>query len=342
MRVLTTNANGLHDVLPIRSGQQVEIAQGLNVTYCRRVFRHTVSPMLAHLLPMYVRWADVVHLTAVYSFPTFPALLACKVLGKPMVWSPRGALQRWSGSRRRAIKAVWEKACRTMIPGSLILHVTSEDEATESQCRFPGVHCVVIPNGIDIPEIVRHVPNSERLRLLYLGRLHEKKGLENLLAACKLLLQTEWSLTIAGVGDPHYSKGLQEHICALNLSERVSMVGEVARDAKERVFEHADVVVVPSFTENFGIVVGEALAHGVPVIASTGTPWKCVEQVGCGLWVNNDPESLAKAISCMSHMPLRDMGRRGREWIQEEFSWDPIAWDMKRIYQGMLECSKAK
>ena len=84
------------------------------------------------------------------------------------------------------------------------------------------------------------------------------------------------------------------------------------------------------------MVVAEALAHSVPVIASKGTPWQRVEKMGCGLWVGNDPNSLARAIRQMSAMPLREMGQRGRQWMQDEFSWDRVARDMAELYRNLI------
>jgi glycosyltransferase involved in cell wall biosynthesis len=84
------------------------------------------------------------------------------------------------------------------------------------------------------------------------------------------------------------------------------------------------------------MVVAEALAHGVPVIASRGTPWSGVEAHGCGLWVENDPASLVAAIERMSHMPLREMGERGRCWMEQEFTWETVARRMLQLYGKLL------
>src|SRR5206468_7028271 len=94
LRVLTTDANGPNSVLAVNTKRAVEISPGLFVRYCHRIADVSISPTLLRLLAAYVWWADVIHLTAVYSFPTIPTLLACKILGKPVVWSPRGMLQR--------------------------------------------------------------------------------------------------------------------------------------------------------------------------------------------------------------------------------------------------------
>lgn len=338
VRVLTTDANGLDRVLNVEKEREVEIARGLHIRYCSRLMRHSVSPTLLRLLASYIRWADVIHLTAAYSFPTIPTLLSCKVLGKPMVWSPQGAFQRWEGFTRSMLKAAWNGVCRAVAPKRLILHVTSEKEARESLERFPGFETGLIPNGIEIPEKVTRIFRKGTVCLLYLGRLHPIKGIENLLAACKMLnggSGVTWSLIIAGTGDLHYTESIRARIEELTLSQKVKMVGEVVGEAKQRLFQNADIVAVPSYSENFGMVVAEALAHGVPVIASRGTPWKRVEDIGCGLWVDNDPESLAKAIAQMNRMPLREMGQRGRAWMEREFAWQLVAERMVQLYHNL-------
>lgn len=338
VRVLTTDANGPQAVLDVPKDREIQIAEGVSVRYCHRRMRDSVSPALLRSLPSYIRWADVVHLTAVYSFPTIPTLLTCRFLNKPVVWSLRGSLQPWEGSSRVAEKKIWEKVCRLTAPRKLVFHVTSQEEAIASMRRFPGVETIVIPNGIEIPEKVVHEHGNGVFRLLYLGRLHPIKGLENLLSSCKRLtdiFEITWSLTIAGDGDPGYVQGLRTRIAGLKLEERVQMIGTVNREAKQMLFENSDIAVVPSHTENFGIVVAEALAHGLPVIASKGTPWRRIEEMGCGLWVENDPESLAKAIERISKLPLREMGQRGRDWMQKEFSWSDRAQDMMKLYESL-------
>ncbi|MGD0074005.1 MAG: glycosyltransferase [Candidatus Binataceae bacterium] len=338
VRVLTTDANGPDAVLDIPTSREIETADGLRVRYCARLMPESVSMRLLRELPRYLRWADVVHLTAVYSFPTIPTLLACKLMDKPVVWSPRGSLQRWEGTRRSLLKTMWERICRAVAPRRLRLHVTSEEENRESTSRLPGIQTVIIPNGVEIPDESRHTERKEALRLLYIGRINPKKGIENLLAAFKLLNGhgPQYKLTIAGTGDGPYEASIRGEIARLALSHQAKMIGQVIGDAKHEAFENADVVVVPSHVENFCMVIAEALAHGVPVIASKGTPWAGVESVGCGLWVDNDPPSLADAIERINHMPLDDMGQRGRRWMVQQFSWETIAAKMLECYASLL------
>lgn len=338
VKVLTTDSNGFGQLLNVDIKNDVKLADFFLVRYCHRIFQESVSPSFLRWLPSYVRWADVIHLTAVYSFPTLPALFLCKLSNKPVVWSPRGSLQRWQGSSKTLLKGYWEKLCYLVAPNRLVLHVTSEDEAQASLYRFPGIKTVVIPNGVEVPKQVTNVPRNGLLRLGYLGRIDPKKGIENLLIACEMLLFDKafpLLLTIGGTGNLSYTKTIYKFIEKLHLPPHVKIVGHIDGDKKRDFFENIDILLLPSHTENFGLVVAEALAHSVPVIASKGTPWKRVEEVGCGLWVDNNPGSLAKAIIHMSQMPLLEMGKKGQEWMKQEFSWAHVAKKMKLLYEEL-------
>jgi glycosyltransferase involved in cell wall biosynthesis len=335
VRVLTTDANGLRQKLNVEKSREVESPEGFRVRYCPRRARHSVSPTLIRLLPSYIQWADVVHLTGVYNFPTFPTIWQTRSLRKPLIWSPRGALQRWKGSSRIGAKKMWDWLWyQTADRASLTMHVTSESESRETSARFPGIRMALIPNGVDVPADLDRIDRQGELRLLFIGRLDPKKGIESLLAACSLIDSVPpWHLAIAGGGSPQYVSQLKERIHALGIEQKVELVGEVLAEAKKRLFESSDVALVPSYTENFAIVVAEALAHGVPVIASKGTPWNRLEEMKCGLWVDNDPVTLADAILRISTMPLQDMGLIGREWMQKEFSWRSVSEKMLDLYR---------
>src|SRR5262249_13327423 len=147
---------------------------------------------------------------------------------------------------------------------------------------------------------------THALRLLFLGRLHPIKGLENLLPALQLA-DAKATLAICGEGEPAYESQLRTLVRSLKLEDRVRFFGRVAVPPREQQFHDADVCVVPSFKESFGAVIVESLARAVPVIAGRGTPWEQVEEHGCGMWVSNDAEVLAQAIDRMATMPLEAM-----------------------------------
>jgi len=338
VRVLTTDTDGLGRTLDVPNDHDVQL-EGMRIRYCHKLLRHSVSLDLLHVLGEYVRWADVVHLTAVYSFPTFPTLSCCRFFRKPLVWSPRGSLQRWDNSTRLAAKYLWERACHDLaLKEKLILHTTSEDEALQSRQRFPDVRTVVVPNGVELPGEIRKTDPGGILRITYLGRLHPIKGIERLLEACKLLDPSSepWRLKIAGSGESGYANSLQLKVAQLDLGTDVEFLGEVSGDVKENLFADSDVVVAPSYVENFGMVIAEALAHEVPVIAGKGAPWEGLQTNACGLWVDNDPQSLATAIRQIRTMPRREMGRRGRCWMEKEFSWRSVSSQMLAVFQDCV------
>jgi glycosyltransferase involved in cell wall biosynthesis len=339
VRVLTTDANGWGKRLDATAMAAYEHRDGIEVRYCARVARQSVSLELLGALAEQMRWADVVHLHAAYSFPTIPTLLAARMLKRPVVWTPHGAFQRWSGSRRVGLKSLWEKVCGAIASRELVLHLTSKTEVAETRARFARARIELIPNGVEVPLVLNREPPGAQLRLGFVGRLDPKKGIENLLAACRILKERkalDFSLSIAGSGSSEYEAKLRGEIDRLELGNEVAMLGDIRGEEKQRMFERTDVVVVPSFTENFAIVVAEALAHGAAVIASTGTPWKEVERVGCGLWVSNDPANLADAISKINSMPLAEMGDRGRRWMAADFSWEKCASEMIALYKNLV------
>jgi glycosyltransferase involved in cell wall biosynthesis len=340
LQVLTTNSAGpqLEQCVQIETFP-TRMAARYDVYYCRRTLGSDISPSLLAQIWGFVSASDVVHLTGVYSSPTIPTLLVCRVLRKPVVWSPRGSLQHYSGSTRQAVKRAWERICdRLLDVKRCVLHVTSAEEARDSAARIRNAGVRVIPNGVDIPDLpVERVwrPNG-RTRLLFMGRLHPKKGVENLLLGLARLTGGGVELRICGAGDPKYVSSLHKLADKLGVTECVTFSGHVDGAEKSHAFFSADLCLVPSFTENFGIVVAEALAHGVPVVASRGTPWNDLEEKGCGVWVDNSPESLAQAILVMRTRDLVEMGQRGRQWMKECFRWDMIAQQMHSVYEKLL------
>jgi glycosyltransferase involved in cell wall biosynthesis len=343
LKVLTTDAAGPRVAQRVKAeGSPAHFPAGYDVYFTRRVIGREVAPgLLARLFAM-VWWSDVVHLTGTYSFPTIPTLLACHLLKKPLIWSPRGALKaahEWDDASKPRLKKAWERLCSALLPTRCVLHVTSEAEGAASHARLPKTEAVVIPNGVDVPA---ELPAREwlpkgKLRLMYIGRLAREKGIENLLHAFSRLDERDATLEIYGTGEDRYKAVLAELSRCLGLDGRVRFHGHVDGAAKRNAFLGADVCVVPSHTENFGMVVAEALAHGVPVIASRGTPWSQLETRKCGSWVNNSPDELARAVRRIRENDLADMGKRGRQWMSEAFSWEVVVARMSEVYRSMVE-----
>lgn len=345
LRVLTTDTAGkkLHERLNTKILNQKKLYSGYKVIFTRRIFRNSTSFELLIKLPVLIRWAEVVHLTATYSFPTIPVILLSRIFRKPLIWSPRGALladEKFLYSKNKVIKYIWNLLLNIILkPGKVILHTTSTEEFDISRDKFPHIDAVMIPNGVDFPVNYSRKKklNSEKFELLYLGRLAPVKGIENLLDAMSILNDHKVTLSIYGSGEPIYTMGLQTMAKEAGLLDgRVKFLGPVEGRKKTAAFRKADVFILPSFSENFGVAIAEALAHGVPVIASRETPWKDLEKKKCGLWVNNDPYSLAKSIKAIQKKDLVEMGDNGRRWMKAEYSWNMLGKNMLDLYRKII------
>lgn len=333
LRVLTTDAAG-----PRLGARVRRVPLPYGVTYARRIAGHSIAPGLLARLPALIGWADVVHLTGVYSFTTLPALALARALGKPLVWSPRGALQataQWQGVPNRRAKHLWEHLAQLLRPAHTVLHTTAPSETAASTARLRGIATVTIPNCVTIPP--QRAPRAARradvgLRLVYLGRLHPKKGVDLLIDALAHL-PCDTRLDIHGTGDAAYVGALMA--AGARYGARLRFCGQSDGAAKARAFERADLCVLPSHSENFGIVVAEALAHGVPVLTTTATPWRALDHMGAGACIDLAQGDLAGAITALAQRDLRAMGARGRDWMIRDFSPQAMVADFAQLYRAL-------
>jgi glycosyltransferase involved in cell wall biosynthesis len=197
----------------------------------------------------------------------------------------------------------------------------SQKEREECGTIFQRFNTAVVPNGAIVPAVLITKTASKKIRLMFLGRINRIKGLENLITAMMMVDSKTFTLDIYGTGEKKYVESLNVFIGKHQLSDRVFMRGGISHSSLLNIFANTDCLVLPSHLESFGQVVVESLAHGVPVIVSTGAPWKQIDLVGCGLWVKNDSKSLASAIIKMSKLDMVKMGIRGRNWIKSDFDW---------------------
>jgi glycosyltransferase involved in cell wall biosynthesis len=345
LMVLTTNTAGRNIGNNISHSEILQTNIPFSIKYCQRIAGVTISIELLKRLRKEINWADVVHLTAVYSFPTIPALLLSRVLKKPTVWSPHGSLQRWKNTTKPFLKSFWECLCNAIVdPKICIMHVTSLQEEIESKSIYPDFTYRIIPNGVEIPDDVdtdRPRP-LDMLRILYIGRIHPIKGIENLLLGLRQLTDIDFSLTICGTGNAKYLDRIKALCKFCKIEDKINFTGHLEGHKKKEAFFNSDVCVVPSFTENFGMVIAEALSYGVPVICSKRTPWSDISIHRCGIWTDNDPNSLANAIRNISSMDIRTMGQRGRQWMMREFNWTKIAENMFKLYQEVTSIKRSK
>ena len=172
-----------------------------------------------------------------------------------------------------------------------------------------------------------------------MSRLHPKKGLLNLIEALAISLPDSWEVIIAGPDEENHRHEVECAVRRTQLTNKVTFLGPVDDGKKWAIYQSADLFVLPSFSENFGIVVAEALASGVPVITTIGTPWQELETHNCGWWIDIGVEPLAEALQIA--MSLTDeerlrMGQNGRRLIEQKYNWSDVADKMITVYQWVL------
>ena len=175
-------------------------------------------------------------------------------------------------------------------------------------------------------------------KALFLGRIHKIKNLLNLLEAWAQLDSIDWILQLAGPNEDGHLAEVQQRISRLGLQDHVQYLGSIEDANKREVYASADLFILPSFSENFGVVVAEALSHGLPVIATRGTPWQGLEQHGCGWWVEPNVDGLLGALrQAVAKKPadLQEMGARGQAHGRE-FDWQSIAGKTIEVYRWVL------
>jgi glycosyltransferase involved in cell wall biosynthesis len=257
----------------------------------------------------------------------------------PRIVSARGMLEPWAMDHKRLKKrcAWWAYQRRDIAKASLI-HATAEQEAENIQRLGVVVPIVIIPNGIDIPDALTRPLRGERAEktALFLGRLSPKKGLVMLLRAWQQTDHRGWRLIIAGPDEDGYQATIEKLVRELGLQDKVSLIGPVYGDQKKSAFENADLFILPTLSENFGIVVAEALANAVPVITTDAAPWPMLETKGCGWTKSASQQGIQEALGDAlkrDRDTLRAMGERGRKFVQSEFAWQAISTEFLHAYE---------
>jgi glycosyltransferase involved in cell wall biosynthesis len=314
-------------------------------------FRHSVyprgrllpgmwrSPELWHDLRSLAPRADVLHSHGMWMMPNVYPGWARRVSAAPLVISPHGTLTTWAlGHSRWKKRLVWALLQGRVVRGATCLHATAEQEYRELRDLGLRQPVCVIPNGVDVPEAVAARGRSNRIErtLLYMGRLHAKKGVDGLLRAWAVVANERpgWSLRIVGPDDGGHGAELRALARSLDLP-RVKFAGPAFGAEKWREYRGADVYVLPTHSENFGLTVAEALAAGTPAVTTHGAPWSGLLRERCGLWVEPGLDPLVAALREVTELQPEELeawGARGRAWMLRDYSWNAIVEQMGSVY----------
>ena len=267
----------------------------------------------------------------------------------PLVLSPRGMLEPWAiNNSKWKKKLAWAMYQKRDLEKVTAFHATAQSEADSIRRLGFEQPIAVIPNGVHLPKITTHklkmtAPNPKKKTALFLSRINPKKGLPMLLDAWSRVAPIDWRLVIAGNDDSNHLPIVERKIHEQGLGAQVAIAGPLFGEAKKAAYCNADLFVLPSYSENFGIAVAEALSYGLPVITTTGCPWQELETNNCGWWVKPSKveiESSLRQALVMAPSQLVEMGNRGRKLVEQRYQWPGIAEQMLEFYCWLLNGGK--
>ncbi|MFV5693062.1 glycosyltransferase [Flavobacterium sp. LT1R49] len=280
---------------------------------------------------------NLVHINGIWSPQNWGFQKAAQKLGIKVIVSPHGMLEPWimahNPLKKKIALFLYQKKA---IQRSVYLHATAQMEAKNIQALGFTKPICIIPNGIDLTDVKEIKKDYGTRKMVFLSRIHPKKGIELLLEAWRNSNTNGWILEIAGNGDENYIVHLNQSAQDL---QNVHFVGAKYGEAKWNFLRSADVMVLPTHSENFGIVVAEALAVGVPVITTQGTPWEDLEIHQCGWWINLSVSNLEKTIVKVTHTSpevLKTMGNHGRSLVSEKYEIKAVTNKIIDLYQKVL------
>lgn len=277
--------------------------EGVSAVYFDYLIHRLLSFRLYFWLLKNVARFDLVQLTS-YFFPvSWIAALICIIKGVPFSIAPRGELEPnamvYSSSKKKFLHKLFLK--KLFNKAEFVL-ITSKNEQGYSKNYFrENMNFDLLPNYMDIPDSLP-CPPSDKKNILYLGRLHPKKGIENLIEAYIKLpenITAGNNLIIAGKGDETYTGMLKDMASKSICKDKIIFAGHVEGDDKTKLYSHSKIFVLPSHSENFGNVVVEALSCGTPVVASIYTPWEILNEKNAGVWTDNAPEKISKELESL-------------------------------------------
>jgi glycosyltransferase involved in cell wall biosynthesis len=229
-----------------------------------------------------------------------------------------------------------------------ILFATAAQEAESLRQLSLTPSTAIIPNGVELPQIsklndeqindeqkyLRKMPSN----VVFLSRIHPKKGLLNLIEAWGKLKPTGWRLRLAGPDEGGHLAQVMKRVRESQLNSSVEYIGTVEGKAKTALLASATLFVLPTYSENFGLVVVEALAHGVPVITTRRAPWEGLVTHGCGWWIEPTVDALTETLReamALDNSRLHQMGQRGFKYARA-FDWNAIAEQTVDVYHWVL------
>lgn len=281
---------------------------------------------------------DIVHTHGIWLRSTHHVNNVVKSLGICLIISPRGMLEKWAFNHKRVKKYLaWLLYQRSDLKSANAFHATavSEKSTIKNKGFQQKVYC--IPNGVYSPSrIVDKTCVLQNKKVLFLSRINKKKGLHYLLEAWSRLNAYDWTLQIAGNDDDGTINYIKQRINQKDLKGRVELLGPLDEEKKVAAYLEAGIFVLPSHSENFGIVVAEALSYGIPVITTKGCPWEDLKNFDCGWWIDLDIDQISNALSeyifFTTEKRKKELSKNAISLVNAKFNWKSIAKSFISMY----------
>lgn len=297
---------------------------------CKKKFLDLLNDIHPDVFHTNCCWIPISALTAMWA----------KKAGYKVVYTPHGMLEPWIIKRN-----YWTKKLPAIcifqkrgIQCADLIHATADSEKTHLLQLGWNKNISIIGNCVDVHNIQIKQSWKRTHKILFLSRVHVKKGIHFLIEAVAKLNKElyEYEILIAGSGEKEYIDDLKSLANKLGIFEKIHFIGSIYGNEKFNYYRDADLFILPTYSENFGIVVPEALACGTPVITTHGAPWEDLENHHCGWWTEIGTEPLVNALKEFLQLPkeeLEIMGKNGRKLVEKKYSCQMIAKQFIEMYE---------
>lgn len=353
--IVTTNDDG-PGLLEVSTDDWINY-QGIPVRFFPRfspkvssIREFSFSGALTTWLRKHITAYDLVHIHAVFSYPATTAMTIARSHRVPYIVRPLGQLCEWSLQQSALKKQLYLKLIeRTNLNHSQGLHLTSEQEKREAAQLKLVCPSYVIPHGLDFPPKLKNARQRLRLQfglpedetiILFLSRLHPKKGLDYLISALGSLVKYPFTFILAGSGDPAYETEARTFLNTAGIESRTILPGFVKGEAKDLLLQGADIYALTSHSENFGVAVLEALAAGLPTVVTPGVALsEEIEHHQLGYVSELSKAAIAETLErCLKAPEVSvQMGQRAQKFVLKNYTWEGNADNLIKVYSSVLK-----
>lgn len=293
---------------------------------------------------------DIIQLQSVWDLPYHKVAEMARKQGIPYLLTPRGMLEPWSLEQKKWKKklALWLYQMNDLKKAACIF-TTADMEAEHVHQLGVNAPCSVIPNGIETSGYPCRTDETHiEKRVLFLSRIHEKKGIEILIEAFSKLREEslelrEWSVMIVGNGEAEYIESLKQRVKSKGMEGCIQILPPVFGEAKKELYQNSALFCLPSYSENFGMVIAEAMSCGVPAITTTNCPWEILNETHTGWCIDLSVENLEKTLReamGMDSSELFEKGQRSSKLVFENFNYRNVAKRTVELYRWILDGGK--